>query len=156
MWYNLSEKEPRRKSYETPGTVFGCTTYSHKEQCYNATRQHHHSECCTLNGEAPRGEKPASDGTEHDFGTKIVAVTTRDRSEKGDRGGGWFENAKIRKLGDRYCLVGQMTDLRKELKQIKEVTVWIPLSEITQIAEYDTAESARKILDAYDKLKGDR
>jgi hypothetical protein len=100
-----------------------------------------------------QGGKPPAEGGEHDFGNKVLTVATQRRFGKDDSGCTYIEKAKIRRLADRYFLVGQVPDLGEEFKESKGTIVWTPLSEIIQITEYDSVESLRKVFAELERAK---
>jgi hypothetical protein len=91
-------------------------------------------------------DKPTA-GEEHDFGDKVLIVTLRP-VEKLEMGSLFIEKASVRRLGDRYFVVGQVPDLGEQLKATKGVVVWLPVSEITQLSEYDSVQAALKSAEA--------
>jgi hypothetical protein len=97
-------------------------------------------------GVGAQGRKVTAEGAEHDFGAKVVLVSTRSPDGKGDVGGGFLVKAKVRRLGDRYFVVGQLADVGEGFKESRRTVVWFPLSEIIQLSEYDSVESARRIV----------
>jgi hypothetical protein len=90
--------------------------------------------------------KPAAPNDEHDFGAKVVVVVTHPQAAQALPGGGYLENAKVRKIGDRSFVVGKAADLGTFSMQPKGTTVWFPLSEVMQMTEYDSVDALRKAL----------
>jgi hypothetical protein len=101
-----------------------------------------------------QGGKPVVENGEHDFGTKVLAIVTQKHDEQG--GGGYVEKAKIRRLGDRYFIVGQVPDMGEEFQASKGTVVWTPVSAVIQITEYDNVETLRKVFAEIDKAKKDK
>ena len=90
--------------------------------------------------------KAAAANDEHDFGGKVLVVVTHPQAAQAPAGGGYLENAKVRKIGDRSFVVGKAVDLGTLSVQPKGTTVWFPLSEVVQMTEYDSADALRKAL----------
>ena len=83
----------------------------------------------------------------HDFGSKIVMVTMRSGESPADRGGGHMEKVSVRRLGDRYFLVG-LTPVGGATAEYPQIRVWVPLSDVADIVEYDSMEDAKKDYEA--------
>jgi hypothetical protein len=98
---------------------------------------------------------PASNDHEHDFGTKILVVGMPPRPGEEEGTNHVLEKARIRRLGDRYFLVGRWLDFG-EATAFAGTTMWTPLSDIDQIMEFDNLEAVKKAYPARDKEKRGR
>jgi hypothetical protein len=97
---------------------------------------------------------PAAAGVEYDFGAKVVAIATKVGDRPGEStGGGYFEKVKLRRMGDRYFLVGQAAPRGKEANPYQGVLFWYPLAEVTSLMEFDSMEAALKAYEAYEKRR---
>ena len=100
------------------------------------------------------GGKPVANVIDHDFGTKVLMVVTQSTGGKGsDVAGHYVEKAKVRRLGDRYFLVGRIPDFGQGYEHIKGTILWTPLSEIVQITECDSLDQVNKIYADSEKYK---
>lgn len=92
---------------------------------------------------------------EHDFGTKVLVVGTRPRP--GEEGGSThvLEKARVRKLGDRYFIVGQWLDF-DEVTAYAGTTMWTPVGEIDHIMEFDNLKALKKAYADRQKEKRER
>jgi hypothetical protein len=99
---------------------------------------------------ADLGQKPSAEGIEHDFGGKVLLVVTRPKDGRTEVGGGPVEQAKVRRLGDYYFIVGKVPDLGEMFKESKGTVLWTPLSEVIQITEYDTIDAIKKVYAEFD------
>ncbi|HTU89453.1 MAG TPA: hypothetical protein VMF69_05095 [Gemmataceae bacterium] len=100
------------------------------------------------------GEKRAeSSEKDHDFGDKVLYVVTKPKDAKSDCGYSLYEKVKVARLGDRSFLVGQIPDYgeRPEFKAAAGKTVWIPVSDIVQITEFETIADAKKYFETVRK-----
>jgi hypothetical protein len=92
--------------------------------------------------------QPAAAGSEQDFGDKYLLVTYQTPRAIEMPLGGFLTKAKLRKLGDRFFLVGDAVPATGGEAAFKNARVWIALSDIRRISEFDTLDEARKALDA--------
>jgi hypothetical protein len=88
-------------------------------------------------------------GADDDFGTKLILFGTRQKTQQVE--GGYLEKAKVRRLGDRYFLVGQAVHAEGVDNPYCGVVIWTPLSDVAQIVEFDNLEAAQKAYDALEK-----
>jgi hypothetical protein len=97
----------------------------------------------------------ASAGVQHDFGTHIVAVRTSSTKTKGQFGftEGYLEKVQVRRLGDRSFLVGQIPGRKGENSPYAGVTIWIPLSAVLELDEYESVEAAERLFKQLPKLQ---
>jgi hypothetical protein len=89
------------------------------------------------------GAKPAAaEGV--DFGGKVLMIVSKGgEAEKGTKFH-YLESAKVRRLGDRYFLVGKYPYLNEYYKATKGCVVWRSLSDISDIVEYPNVEALKK------------
>lgn len=86
---------------------------------------------------------------EQGFGTRIVAMRTKDQAAK-DKGGSWFQRVKIRRLGDRYFFTGEATDPPPGRENYYQgVVFWVPLSDVAELRVYESMEEARRLWEVY-------
>lgn len=89
---------------------------------------------------------PAATGA-HDFGNKLLIVVPRGQAKGNEAGGMYLEQVKIQRLGSVDFLVGKVPDMEamfKDYKGYKGVTMWIPVTEILHMSEYDSFEAFQK------------
>ena len=107
--------------------------------------------CGLLALRAGSGEKaPKREAVvEHDFGTKVVSVRTSSVKPEDKVGFAWgyLAKAQVRRLGDRSFLVGEVSGRNNPYQGAK---LWIPLSAVLELGEFDSLEAVERILD---KLK---
>lgn len=96
--------------------------------------------------------KPLPPGVEHDFGGKVLYVRTSSPKTDLKDGGqfgftyGYLEQVQVRKLGDRSFLVGEYAVRAGEENPHKGVKLWIPLSVVTELGEFDSMDALDKTL----------
>jgi hypothetical protein len=86
-------------------------------------------------------------GAESEFRGKVLYVVGRPLTAKDENPTtGLFEQARVVRLGDRYFLAAVVADYGPELRKRYGTgrKVWMPLSEILQMTEFDSAEEALK------------
>lgn len=76
-----------------------------------------------------------------EFAGKVITITL------GDNGGGVFESAVLKNLGDRTFIVATAIDMGNQDWRAG-ARVWLPVSEIHQLVEYNTLGDARKAYEA--------
>lgn len=84
---------------------------------------------------------------EHDFGSKVVMVTMRSGGGMVEWGGGHMEQVRVRRLGDRSFLVGR-SPVGGPRPEYPQTTIWVPVSEVASIVEYDSFEDAKRDYEA--------
>lgn len=92
---------------------------------------------------------------EYDFGTKIVSVRTS-LVKDGDQFGfkaGYLEKVQVRRLGDRSFLVGEAATLMGRENPYEGVRLWIPLSAVLELGEFENMEAVEKVKKNMSKLK---
>jgi hypothetical protein len=99
-------------------------------------------------------KKPMSPANiEHDFGTKIVSVRTS--SAKTDNQFGFTadcpEKVQVRRLGDRSFLVGQVAGRMGQENPYEGVKLWIPLSTVLELGEFENIEAVDKLIEKLTK-----
>jgi hypothetical protein len=97
---------------------------------------------------------PSKEPAGYDFGKKVLIVTVRPVG-KVDVNSRVVEGVKARQLGETHFLVGQTPDLGAEFTTDKGTTVWIPVSEVVQITEYDSLDAVKKVYEQQGKRKSD-
>jgi hypothetical protein len=55
-----------------------------------------------------------------------------------------LEGGQVKRLGDRYFLVGKVLPSEQATRWDKGVVLWLPLANITEMAEYKTQDAVRK------------
>jgi len=80
--------------------------------------------------------KPGVAGS-REFGGKVLTITL------GDNGGGVFESADLKTLGDRTFIVATAIDMGNQDWRAG-ARVWLPVNEIHQMVEFNNVEDARK------------
>lgn len=103
----------------------------------------------------PDKPSPAS-GEEAPFGTKIIAVVTRTGDKDGSPGGGYVEKVRLRRLGDRFFLVGTTPDFGEEFKANRGKVIWIAVSEVVHITEFDSVEELRRANSELERSRRDK
>ena len=99
----------------------------------------------------PAAEKtPAKEPSAKKWAGKILVVVQKQGEQKSSYGGGYFENVRTEKLGDRYFLVGTTVDVGNGSHGI---VMWIPMSEIVQMSEYDSVEHMKKVFGDLEREK---
>src|SRR5437867_6616056 len=76
-----------------------------------------------------------------DFAGKVITVTL------GDNGGGIFESANLKVLGDRSFIEATAIEMGNQDWRAG-ARVWLPVSEIHQLVEFNNAEDAKKAYQA--------
>ena len=76
-----------------------------------------------------------------EFDGKVITITLS------DNGGGVFESAKLRTLGDRTFIVATAIDMGNQDWRAG-ARVWMPVEDIHQLVEYNSVEDARKAYQA--------
>jgi hypothetical protein len=93
-------------------------------------------------------KKPQPSGVvEHDFGSKVVSVRTS-LTKTDDEGGftsGYMEKVQVRRLGDRSFLVGQIIHRVGEENVYEGVRMWVPLSAVLELGEFENFEAVEKL-----------
>ena len=89
----------------------------------------------TSQPQAPDAKEGQNDG----FGAKIILATTA-------HGAHTLKNVQTRKLGDRAFLVGtSVRDSNLTQESFGNRTTWLPVSDITEIVEFDDLAQLRRI-----------
>src|SRR2546421_12050789 len=89
---------------------------------------------------AAEDAKPAA-APAPEFVAKVLVVTL------GDNGGGVFESAAIKTLGDRTFLVATAIDMGNQDWRAG-ARVWLAVADIRQIVEFNNAEGGMKVYQA--------
>jgi hypothetical protein len=88
---------------------------------------------------------------EVDFGRRVIAVRTK-KEAAADKGGCWSKRAKIRRLGDQSFFTGELCDSPKDTENpYKGVVFWYLLSQIEELREFASMESAIECWQAYER-----
>ncbi len=99
---------------------------------------------------APAGSDPASlpqgalPATPSPFRGRVLAVYSASDPEAG---GAILVEVKTAKLGEQSFLVGKCPDMQDPSEWRAERTVWLSLSDIAQIVEFDNVEQYRKAVE---------
>jgi hypothetical protein len=83
---------------------------------------------------------------EADFVGKVVSVWARDPVK-----GGVLENVRLRQLGDRTFLVGQMADDGKGADPRNGLPLWIAFDDVMGMIVYPDVQTARAAYAAWDR-----
>lgn len=83
----------------------------------------------------------------HDFGRKIVLVHMKGSAKIPGFDGGYFEDAKVRRLGDTFYISG-VTPVTGQGADTPKARIWIPITEVGLVWEFDSLEDAVKLYQA--------
>jgi len=103
--------------------------------------------CITASPGDNKANSPPSG--EYDFGDKVLVVWPRPGTTSGWPGG-WFEKAKVRRLGDNYFFSGRYAGQR-ENKKFGTVVFWMPISEVGYFLEFESYEAAQQAHETWEK-----
>jgi hypothetical protein len=90
--------------------------------------------------EKPDATTPTADG---EFAGKFLAVTAYAPGTK-EEFTVLLEKARVRQLGGRSFITGRWPDTGPETKKYNGRTVWVPVSNVTGIYEYDTLKDLKE------------
>jgi hypothetical protein len=94
-------------------------------------------------------KKPEAATENAELRGKILSVTLK---SKEDGAGAVLEKAALKRIERRTFLVGVVIDDGSD-NPYKGTTAWLPVDEILQIMEFASADEARKVFGALEKIK---
>lgn len=93
---------------------------------------------------AAGGDKPpAAPAADHEFGNKVLVISTRATTDRPKGGSMILEKARVRRLGDRAFVYGRGVDF-DAADWYAGAGVWVDLQDVDMVVEYDTLEALKK------------